>query len=187
MLLGLVKEGSGVGANVLKNMDVDLRKVRHEVEKLVKAGPDRVATGILPQTPRSRRVIEHAIEESQTLGHNYVGTEHLLLGLVREHDGLAARVLMNLGMELEVLRREVLAILGAGTASPSASSGDVPAGREEFFLELDTGLLRRIAIAAARRTEQVDRVVTPGDVIREVLEREFPPDGGGDAGGVHST
>ncbi len=114
ILLGLVKEGSGVGANVLKNLDVDLRKVRLEVEKLVKAGPEMVTMGKLPQTPRAKKVIEYAIEEARNLNHNYVGTEHLLLGLLREHDGVAAQVLMNLGLKLEEVREEVLNLLGAG-------------------------------------------------------------------------
>jgi ATP-dependent Clp protease ATP-binding subunit ClpC len=114
ILLGLVKEGSGVGANVLKNLDVDLRKVRLEVEKLVKSGPDMVTMGKLPQTPRAKKVIEYAIEEARNLNHNYVGTEHLLLGLLREHDGVAAQVLMNLGLKLEEVREEVLNLLGAG-------------------------------------------------------------------------
>src|SRR3954471_23405992 len=114
ILLGLVKEGSGVGANVLKNLDVDLRKVRLEVEKLVKSGPDMVTMGKLPQTPRAKKVIEYAIEEARNLNHNYVGTEHLLLGLLREHDGVAAQVLMNLNLKLEEVREEVLNLLGAG-------------------------------------------------------------------------
>ena len=83
ILLGLVKEGSGVGANVLKNLGIDLRKVRLEVEKLVKSGPEMVTMGKLPQTPRAKKVIEYAIEEARNLNHNYVGTEHLLLGLAR--------------------------------------------------------------------------------------------------------
>jgi ATP-dependent Clp protease ATP-binding subunit ClpC len=114
ILLGLVKEGSGVGANVLKNLDVDLRKVRLEVERLVKSGPDMVTMGKLPQTPRAKKVIEFAIEEARNLNHNYVGTEHLLLGLLREQDGVAAQVLMNLGIKLEEVREEVLNLLGAG-------------------------------------------------------------------------
>jgi ATP-dependent Clp protease ATP-binding subunit ClpC len=117
ILLGLVKEGSGVGANVLKNLDVDLRKVRLEVEKLVKRGPDMVTMGKLPQTPRAKKVIEYAIEEARSLNHNYVGTEHLLLGLLREQDGVAAQVLMNLGLRLEDVREEVLNLLGAGIES----------------------------------------------------------------------
>ncbi len=136
ILLGLVKEGSGVGANVLKNLDIDLRKVRLEVEKLVKPGPEMVTMGKLPQTPRAKKVIEYAIEEARNLNHNYVGTEHLLLGLLREHDGVAAQVLMNLGLKLDQVREEVLNLLGAGTetdetggaggardASPSSGAG----------------------------------------------------------------
>ncbi len=99
VLLGLVKEGSGVAANVLKNLDVDLRKIRLEVEKIVQTGPDMVTMGKLPQTPRAKKVIEYAIEEARNLNHNYVGTEHLLLGLLREQEGVAAQVLMNLELE----------------------------------------------------------------------------------------
>jgi ATP-dependent Clp protease ATP-binding subunit ClpC len=121
ILLGLVKEGSGVGANVLKNLDVDLRKVRLEVEKLVKSGPEMVTMGKLPQTPRAKKVIEYAIEEARNLNHNYVGTEHLLLGLLREHDGVAAQVLMNLGLKLEEVREEVLNLLGAGQESEEST------------------------------------------------------------------
>ncbi len=120
ILLGLVKEGSGVGANVLKNLDIDLRKVRLEVEKLVKSGPEMVTMGKLPQTPRAKKVIEYAIEEARNLNHNYVGTEHLLLGLLREHDGVAAQVLMNLGLKLEEVREEVLNLLGAGGEAEEA-------------------------------------------------------------------
>ena len=81
ILLGLVKEGSGVAANVLQNLDIDLRKIRLEVEKLVQSGPDMVTMGKLPQTPRAKKVIEYSMEEARNLNHNYVGTEHILLGL----------------------------------------------------------------------------------------------------------
>ena len=132
VLLGLVKEGSGVGANVLKNLGVDLRKVRLEVEKLVKSGPEMVTMGKLPQTPRAKKVIEYAIEEARNLNHNYVGTEHLLLGLLREQDGVAAQVLMNLGLKLDEVREEVLNLLGAGGADVDepvgAASGEMGGG-----------------------------------------------------------
>ena len=114
VLLGLIKEGSGVAANVLKNLDVDLRKIRLEVEKLVQSGPDMVTMGKLPQTPRAKKVIEYSMEEARNLGHNYVGTEHILLGLLREQEGVAAQVLMNLGLKLEEVREEVLNLLGHG-------------------------------------------------------------------------
>ncbi|EMI55662.1 ATP-dependent Clp protease ATP-binding subunit [Rhodopirellula sallentina] len=114
ILLGLVKEGSGVAANVLKNLDVDLRKIRLEVEKLVQSGPEMVTVGKLPQTPRAKKVIEYSMEEARNLNHSYVGTEHILLGLLREQEGVAAQVLMNLGLKLEDVREEVLNLLGHG-------------------------------------------------------------------------
>ncbi|QDS85968.1 ClpA/B family protein [Rosistilla ulvae] len=114
ILLGLVKEGSGVAANVLKNLEVDLRKIRLEVEKLVQSGPEMVTMGKLPQTPRAKKVIEYSMEEARNLNHNYVGTEHILLGLLREQEGVAAQVLMNLGLKLEDVREEVLNLLGHG-------------------------------------------------------------------------
>ena len=132
ILLGLVKEGSGVGANVLKNLDVDLRKVRLEVEKLVKSGPETAAMGKLPQTPRAKKVIEYAIEEARNLNHNYVGTEHLLLGLLREQDGVAAQVLMNLNLKLEDVREEVLNLLGAAEdPEEMASAGGIGSGESK--------------------------------------------------------
>ncbi|MHC4092939.1 MAG: Clp protease N-terminal domain-containing protein, partial [Planctomycetota bacterium] len=134
ILLGLVKEGSGVGANVLKNLEVDLRKVRLEVEKLVKSGPNMVTMGKLPQTPRAKKVIEYAIEEARNLNHNYVGTEHLLLGLLREQDGVAAQVLMNLGLKLEEVREEVLNLLGASAEAeegPAVPSGEPKKGKSK--------------------------------------------------------
>ncbi len=112
ILLGLASEGTGVAANVLKNLGVDLREIRIQVEKLVQSGPDMVTMGKLPQTPRAKKVIEYAIEESQLLHHNYAGTEHILLGLLREEETVAAQVLMNLGLRLEDVRAAVLAILG---------------------------------------------------------------------------
>ncbi|MEM7784767.1 MAG: ATP-dependent Clp protease ATP-binding subunit, partial [Planctomycetota bacterium] len=114
MLLGLVKEGTGVAANVLKNLDVDLRKIRLEVEKLVQSGPEMITMGKLPQTPRAKKVIEYSMEEARNLNHNFVGTEHILLGLLREQEGVAAQVLMNLGLKLEEVREEVLNLLGNG-------------------------------------------------------------------------
>ena len=124
ILLGLVKEGNGVAASVLKNLGVDLRKIRLEVEKLVRSGPDLVTMGRLPLTPRAKKVIEYSMEEARTLNHNYVGTEHILLGLLREQEGVAAQVLMNLGLKLEEVRGEVLNILGQNDEEGMASEND---------------------------------------------------------------
>jgi ATP-dependent Clp protease ATP-binding subunit ClpC len=112
ILLGLVNEGSGVAANVLKNLDIDLAKIRMEIEKIVHTGPDVVTKGRLPQTPLAKKVIEYSIEEARELNHNYVGTEHLLLGLLREPEGIAAEVLTSLGLTLEGVRLAVLALIG---------------------------------------------------------------------------
>jgi ATP-dependent Clp protease ATP-binding subunit ClpC len=128
VLLGLIKEGSGVAANVLKNLDVDLRKIRLEVEKLVQSGPDMVTMGKLPQTPRAKKVIEYSMEEARHLNHNYVGTEHILLGLLREQEGVAAQVLMNLGLKLEEVREEVLNLLGHGLEGEESSGRGGRAG-----------------------------------------------------------
>jgi ATP-dependent Clp protease ATP-binding subunit ClpC len=127
ILLGLVKEGSGVAANVLKNLEVDLRKIRLEVEKLVQSGPEMVTMGKLPQTPRAKKVIEYSMEEARNLNHNYVGTEHILLGLLREQEGVAAQVLMNLTLKLEEVREEVLNLLGHGL---EGGEGGERGGRE---------------------------------------------------------
>ena len=128
VLLGLIKEGSGVAANVLKNLDIDLRKIRLEVEKLVQSGPDMVTMGKLPQTPRAKKVIEYAMEEARNLNHNYVGTEHILLGLLREQEGVAAQVLMNLGLKLEDVREEVLSLLGHGMEGEGSERGGMERG-----------------------------------------------------------
>ncbi|HUU31778.1 MAG TPA: ATP-dependent Clp protease ATP-binding subunit [Phycisphaerae bacterium] len=150
ILLGLVKEGQGVAANVLHNLQVDLKKIRLEVEKIVKSGPSMVTMGKLPQTPRAKKVLEFAIEEARNLGHNYVGTEHLLLGLLREHDGVAAQVLMNLGLKLDDVRNEVLNILGATTEGESevqeGGEGGRPAKSKTPALDSFGRDLTRLAI-----------------------------------------
>lgn len=125
ILLGLIQEGSGVAANVLKNMDVELRKIRLEVEKMVESGASALQVGQLPFTPRAKKVLELALEEANNLGHNYIGTEHLLLGLLRENESVAAQVLVNLSLKLEDVREEVLEFLGAefqGTSSTKTSN-----------------------------------------------------------------
>ena len=116
ILLGLIALGEGVAAQVLANLGVDLRRVRSEIEKIVGTGDNVMLLGEIPFTPRAKKVLEYAVEEAQHMGHSYVGTEHLLLGLIREEEGVAARVLENLGLRLEVVREEVLNLLGEGQA-----------------------------------------------------------------------
>ncbi|MFQ5505802.1 MAG: Clp protease N-terminal domain-containing protein, partial [Planctomycetota bacterium] len=129
ILLGLVQEGNGVAANVLQKMGVDLEKIRQEVEKIVKSGPSMATMSNLPFTPRAKKVLELAMEEASQLGHNYIGTEHLLLGLIKENEGIAAQVLLNLRVKLEDVRNQVLEFLGADTAgADELESGGMTSG-----------------------------------------------------------
>jgi ATP-dependent Clp protease ATP-binding subunit ClpC len=121
ILLGLIGEGTGVAAKVLKTMGVNLKDARIEVEKIIGRGSGFVAVEI-PFTPRAKRVLELSLEEARQLGHNYIGTEHLLLGLIREGEGVAARVLENLGVDLTKVRTQVIRMLGE-TAEVTAGGG----------------------------------------------------------------
>ena len=114
ILLGLIKEGTGVGANVLRHMGIDLSKLRKATEKEMTPGPEMVAMGKLPQTPRAKKVIEYAIEEARNLDHNYIGSEHLLLGLLREEDGVAAIALADADVKVDQIREEILTLIGPG-------------------------------------------------------------------------
>jgi len=124
ILLGLIKEGESVAAAVLQNLGLSLDTIRLEVEKLVQFGPSTIVSGDIPFTPKAKKVIELAMDEARRLGHNYIGTEHLLLGLIKEGEGVASHVLMNLGLNLNKVRSEVIKLLGASTPqSPTASGG----------------------------------------------------------------
>ncbi|RKY32470.1 MAG: hypothetical protein DRP74_02525 [Candidatus Omnitrophota bacterium] len=117
ILLGLVREGEGVAATVLQKMDVSLEKIRLEVEKLVQPGPATQIIGDIPFTPRAKKALELSAEEARSLGHNYIGTEHLLLGLIREGEGIASQVLLNLGLDLNSVRNSVMELLSSALPS----------------------------------------------------------------------
>ncbi|MFA5144607.1 MAG: ATP-dependent Clp protease ATP-binding subunit [Candidatus Omnitrophota bacterium] len=121
ILLGLIREGEGVASAVLEKMGVSLENIRLEIEKLVQPGPTTQIIGDIPFTPRAKKALELAAEEARSLGHNYIGTEHLLLGLIREGEGIASQVLLNLGMDLNTVRSEVMELLGS--ALPSFGQG----------------------------------------------------------------
>ncbi|MBP6342536.1 MAG: ATP-dependent Clp protease ATP-binding subunit [Candidatus Omnitrophica bacterium] len=131
LLLGLIREGEGVAAAVLQKLGLDLETIRLEVEKLVQPGPQTQVLGDIPFTPRSKKALELSAEEARALGHNYIGTEHLLLGLVKEGEGMAYRVLLNLGLDLGKLRNEVMELLGSGIpgygAQEPVKTGKTPA------------------------------------------------------------
>ncbi len=120
LLLGVIREGEGIAATVLNNLGLDLDRIRQEVENMVSASGGTMTIGEIPFTPRAKRVLELAVEEARSLGHNYVGTEHLLLGLIREGEGVAAKVLLELGVDRKRVREETLKLLGG---TPSATGG----------------------------------------------------------------
>ncbi|MFZ2603920.1 MAG: ATP-dependent Clp protease ATP-binding subunit [Candidatus Omnitrophota bacterium] len=113
ILLGLIREGEGVAAAVLQKIGVSLESIRLEIEKLVQPGPATQIIGDIPFTPRAKKALELAAEEARSLGHNYIGTEHLLLGLIREGEGVASQVLLNLGLDLNAVRNEIMELLGS--------------------------------------------------------------------------
>lgn len=135
ILLGLLREGEGVAAAVLQSLGLSLDQIRLEVEKLVQPGPATVVSGDLPFTPKAKKVMELAMDEARALGHNYIGTEHLLLGLMREGEGVASQVFLSLGLDLERVRDEVIKLLGSTTPGASgetpAGGGNVPQGPQQ--------------------------------------------------------
>ncbi|MBP9865045.1 MAG: ATP-dependent Clp protease ATP-binding subunit [Candidatus Omnitrophica bacterium] len=131
ILLGLIKEGESVAAAVLQNLGLSLDTIRLEVEKLVQFGPSTIVSGDIPFTPKAKKVIELAMDEARRLGHNYIGTEHLLLGLIKEGEGVASHVLMNVGLDLNKVRAEVIKLLGSsssGSQTPQQGGSGAGAG-----------------------------------------------------------
>jgi ATP-dependent Clp protease ATP-binding subunit ClpC len=163
ILLGLIGEGTGVAAKVLKSMGVNLKDARVEVEKIIGRGSGFVAVEI-PFTPRAKRVLELSLEEARQLGHNYIGTEHLLLGLIREGEGVAARVLENLGVDLAKVRTQVIRMLGE-TAEVGAGGGGGAKGstKTPTLDEFGTNLTQLASEAkldpVVGRQKEIDRVI----------------------------
>jgi ATP-dependent Clp protease ATP-binding subunit ClpC len=168
ILLGLIGEGTGIGAKTLKGMGVNLKEARAEVEKIIGRGSGFVAVEI-PFTPRAKRVLELSWDEARQLGHNYIGTEHLLLGLIREGEGVAARVLENLGIDLNKVRSNVIRMLGetrGGGSGGSASSGSGSSGGrsktptlDEFATNLTQSAQEMRLDPVVGREKEIERVI----------------------------
>ncbi|MBU1112938.1 MAG: AAA family ATPase, partial [Candidatus Omnitrophica bacterium] len=122
ILLGLIREGEGVACAVLQNLGVDLERLRIEIEKLISAGSVASVLGDIPFTPRAKKALELSADEARALSHNYIGTEHILLGLLREEEGIASQVLFSLEIDLKRVRTEVSALLGGATQSPASNN-----------------------------------------------------------------
>ena len=162
ILLGLIGEGTGVAAKVLKSMGVNLKDSRVEGEKIIGRGSGFVAVEI-PFTPRAKRVLELSLEEARQLGHNYIGTEHLLLGLIREGEGVAARVLENLGVDLTKVRTQVVRMLGetaeVTTGSGSSKGSAKTATLDEFGTNLTQLASESKLDPVVGRHSEIDRVI----------------------------
>jgi ATP-dependent Clp protease ATP-binding subunit ClpC len=164
LLLGVIREGEGIAATVLSNLGLDLERIRTEVENMVSASGGTMVVGEIPFTPRAKRVLELAVEEARQLNHNYVGTEHLLLGLIREGEGVAAKVLMELGVDRKKVREETLKLLGG---SPAASA---PTERSEERPE--TPALNQFGrdLTALAREGKLDPVIGRDKEIERVVQ-----------------
>ena len=166
VLLGLIGEGTGVAAKTLKSMGVNLKDARVEVEKIIGRGSGFVAVEI-PFTPRAKRVLELSWDEARQLGHNYIGTEHLLLGLIREGEGVAARVLENLGVDLNKIRTNVVKMLGesksqavtsGGSSSSTASKVKTPS-LDEYGTDLTLAASEMRLDPVVGREKEIERVI----------------------------
>ena len=163
LLLGLVREGDGVAAKVLSNLGVELNKVRSAVESIIGRG-DRIVLGDIGLTPRAKKVIELAVDEARRLNHHYIGTEHLLLGMVREGEGIAAGVLESLGVNLEKVRSQTLQVLNQGSSTRSSTSGEAAHGSRRPLPVPDTWGLPALSVERLTRIQaEVQETFRLGD------------------------
>src|SRR5436309_273525 len=140
LLLGLLREGEGVAAHVLSNLGIEVDQVRHAIEAIIGRG-GRIVRGEMGFTPRAKKVIELAVDEARRLNHHYIGTEHILLGLLREGEGIAAGVLESLGVRLEQARRETLAVLGVSSSEMQTTSPPTPEESASLLAESEPKLI----------------------------------------------
>lgn len=161
LLLGLLREGDGIAAKVLANLGVELNKVRSAVEFIIGRG-ERMVVGDINLTPRAKRVIELAVEEARRLGHNYIGTEHLLLGLVREGEGIAAGVLESLGVNLDKVRAQVVQVVSHGSMDTQQRTGKKSSKTplmDQMGVDLTAAAKRNELDPVIGRAEEIDRVI----------------------------
>jgi ATP-dependent Clp protease ATP-binding subunit ClpC len=162
LLLGLVAEGEGVAAKALEMLNINLPRIRQEIEKIIGVGESN-PFGEIPFTPRAKRVLELAVEEGRQMGHNYVGTEHILLGLIREGEGVAAQVLRNLGVELESVRQQVLSLLGGSKNNPASPNAKGGAGKTPTLNQFGRDLSEMAKAAkldpVIGREKEIERVI----------------------------
>jgi ATP-dependent Clp protease ATP-binding subunit ClpC len=161
LLLGIIREGEGIAATVLSNLGLDLDTIRQSIENMVPTSGGTLTIGEIPFTPRAKRVLELSVEEARLFGHNYVGTEHLLLGLIREGEGVAARVLMELGADRKRVREETLKLLGGstqGSAKQAEKKSETPA-LDQFGRDLTQLAIEGKLDPVIGREDEIERVI----------------------------
>ena len=170
ILLGLIREGEGVAAKALESLGISLAAVRQQVEEIIGQG-QQAPTGEIPFTPRAKKVLELALREARQLGHNYIGTEHILLGLIREGEGVAAQVLVRLGADLNRVRQQVIQLLHGYQGKEAEAAGVGPPGRAgPQDRRLLSQLLDRVA-AMESRLSAIEQRVGTGPDTRELEQQ----------------
>ena len=186
ILLGLAHEGEGVAAKALEALDIHLEAVRQQVEQIIGKG-QQAPSGHIPFTPRAKKVLELSLRESLQLGHDYIGTEHILLGLIREGDGVAAQVLVRLGADLNRVRAEVIKLVhgGRGEAERVVGPRPGPGVRDVFFREVQSALrsIEQRLTAIERHlgltegpTAAADDPAAPASDAPEAVDTDDPPE-----------
>ncbi|MCX5781435.1 MAG: ATP-dependent Clp protease ATP-binding subunit [Elusimicrobia bacterium] len=166
LMLGMVSLGEGAGVNILNNLSIDINKVRDEIEKIIGVGEDMILIGEIPFTPRAKKVLEYSVDEAQTMGHSHVGTEHLLMGLIREEEGIAARVLGKFGIELADVRSEALGLISDDTPKTyenTQTAGSKGKGKvstlDEFGRDLTLLAREHKLDPVIGRTDEIERII----------------------------
>ena len=167
LLLGLVREGEGVAAIVLQNLGLELDSLRLEIEKTVQSGPATLTLDEIPFAPRAKRVMELAVENAQAMSHSYIGTEHILLGLIREGEGIAARVLEKMGLTFEKIRTEISNLLGDTAETPEGPGPGGETGKKSKSPALDAFSRDLTELA---RQGKLDPVIGRKDEIERIIQ-----------------
>ena len=167
LLLGLVREGEGVAAIVLQNLGLELDSLRLEIEKMVQSGPATLTLGEIPFAPRAKKVMELAVENAQAMSHSYIGTEHILLGLIREGEGIAARVLEKMGLTFEKIKTEISNLLGDTAEPPGGLGPGGETGKKSKFPALDAFSRDLTELA---RQGKLDPVIGRKDEIERIIQ-----------------
>ena len=170
ILLGLLREEEGLAARVLESLDITVEEVRAQVARIVGQG-DEVTTGQIPFTPRAKKVLELALREALSLGHNYIGTEHILLGLVRENEGVAARILLDFDADAEKIRNEIIRMLSGPGRRQAGSAGAVPGEKSKSSKLLDQFGRNFTKLATEGKLDPVVGRQTEIERIMQILSR----------------